>query len=646
MKRYKILWISVVVVLLATGMGCKKYLDVAPDNIGTIDYAFRMRTEAEKYLFTVYNNLPAFGNIDKDPGFFTGDEFAAPYPTAKDISINLYRIARGEQNIVSPIGNFWDGGNGDRSYFQALRECNIFLENVDKVPDLSEFEKRRWVAEVNVLKAYYHFVLLRMYGPIPVIRKSLPVSATIDEVRLAREPVDTVVNFMSGLIDNAIPGLPDKIQNEASQLGRLTKPIALSIKAEILTTAASPLFNGNPAYAGFKNKDGLQLFNPTFSAEKWKKAADACKAAIDAAEANGAMLYYFTPLSGQTMTDSTKTLMNIRAAITDKWNAEIIWGGSNSLAFDIQAQAQARLTSGDPSNVPNPPSTNESIRSMLSVPLHIAEMFYSSNGVPIEEDKNYDYVNRFTKTRAATDEYRFYLKKDYETAQLNFDREPRYYADLGFDGGIWYGQGLYNDSKTWFLQGKAGQLGARLGASLFSVTGYWPKKLVNYRNDFGSNSSGYNMIYYPWPVIRLAQMYLLYAETLNEVNGPGAETYQWIDKVRKRAGLNGVVQSWNSFSKNPGKPATKEGLRDIIQRERMIELAFEGKRGWDLRRWKKSELYLNMPINSWDLEQESVGNYYRVRQIFTPVFTTKDYLWPLSENSVVVNPKLVQNPGW
>ena len=345
------------------------------------------------------------------------------------------------------------------------------------------------------------------------------------------------------------------------------------------------------------------------------------------------------------MTDSTKTQMNIRAAITEKWNPEVIWGASNSLARGIQAQAQARLTSGDPSNVANPPTTNESIRSMLSVPLHIAEMFYSSHGVPIEEDKDYDYAGRFTTTRIVTDEYRFYLKKDYETAQLNFDREPRYYADLGFDGGIWYGQGLYNDSKTWYLQAKAGQLGARLGASLFSVTGYWPKKLVSYRNDFGSNSNGYNTISYPWPIIRLAQMYLLYAEALNEVSGP-ATAYEWIDKVRARAGLKGVVQSWSSYSKNAAKPTTKEGLRDIIQRERMIELAFEGKRNWDLRRWKKADLYLNMPINSWDLEQESVANYYRVRQIFSPVFTTKDYFWPLAENSVVVNPNLVQNPGW
>jgi len=141
-------------------------------------------------------------------------------------------------------------------------------------------------------------------------------------------------------------------------------------------------------------------------------------------------------------------------------------------------------------------------------------------------------------------------------------------------------------------------------------------------------------------------MYLLYAEALNETSGPGPETYKWIDRVRTRAGLKGVVESWAKYSKVPGKPLAKDGLRDIIQRERMIELIFEGKRLWDLRRWKKADVYLNIPIQSWDLEQEDPVNYYRVRQIFSPIFTGKDYLWPISENSIIVNPKLVQNPGW
>ncbi|HWW42554.1 RagB/SusD family nutrient uptake outer membrane protein [Pedobacter sp.] len=633
-------------ILLCVVTGCKKYLDVVPDNIGTIDYAFRMRTEAEKYLYTCYNNLPYFGDTSSDPGFMTGDELAAQYPSSIYFDIGLYRIARGEQNIVNPIGNYWDGDRGGKPYYQAIRECNLFLENVNKVPDLSDSERKRWIAEVKLLKAYYHFFLFRMYGPIPVIRKNLPVSASIEEVRIPRMPVDSVVNYVVSLIDEAAPDLPAQIMNQTSELGRLTKPIALSIKAQVLITAASPLFNGNPGYANFKDKTGVQLFNPAYSAEKWRKAVDACKEAITAAESAGAALYYYTPESGEKVTDSTKLTMNIRAAISDKWNSETIWGASNAYASWVQSLSQARITSSDPDAIKTPPADNESIRSTLSPPIHIAEMFYSNNGVPIEEDVNYDYANRLTKLRTVTDKDRFYLKKDYETIQLNFDREPRFYADLGFDGGIWYGQGLYNDAKTWFLQAKAGQFGARLGAALFSVTGYWPKKLVNYKNDFGSDSKGYNTKGYPWPVIRLSEMYLLYAEALNELNGPSAEAYKWIDLVRKRAGLKGVVESWASFSKNPAKPSTKDGFREIIQREQMIELVFEGKRVWSIRRWKKAEEYFNKPIRGWDLEQEDAVNYYRVRQIVAPVFTSKDYLWPLSENSLVINPKLVQNPGW
>lgn len=644
MKKYHILLLTPLLFLFPF-TGCKQYLNVTPDGIGTIDYAFRKRSEAEKYLFTVYNNLPSYGNVASDPGFFTGDEFATAYPSSQYFDIGLNRIPRGEQNIVSPWGNYWDGGNGGKAYFQALRECNVFLDNVDKVPDLSDYEKKRWVAEVKFLKAYYHFFLLRMYGPIPLIKESLPVSASIEEVRVAREPVDDVVDYIVGLLDEATLDLPESILNEASELGRITKTIALSVKAQVLVTAASPLFNGNPDYSTFQNKDGTPLFNATFSEEKWQRAAEACKIAIDAAHGAGAKLYYYEPISGETMTDSTRVTMNIRASITEKWNSEIIWGASNASAVDVQALSQARVTSGDPSRAPSPPSTNESIRSMLAPPIHIAEMFYSNNGVPIDEDKTYDYENRLTTVRTATADEKYYIRENHRTAQLNFDREPRFYACLGFDGGIWYGNGLFDDSRTWYIEGKEGERGARLGASLYSVTGYWPKKLVNYKNDFGSNSEGYTTIYYPWPVIRLAELYLLYAEALNEVTGPSAEIYALIDMVRKRAGLEGVVQSWDMFSKNRSKPSTQEGLRSIIQREQMIETVFEGKRFWSLRRWKLADSYLNVPIRGWDLEQND-ENYYRVKTVFNPTFTSKDYLWPLSENSIVINPKLVQNPGW
>jgi hypothetical protein len=146
--------------------------------------------------------------------------------------------------------------------------------------------------------------------------------------------------------------------------------------------------------------------------------------------------------------------------------------------------------------------------------------------------------------------------------------------------------------------------------------------------------------------MRLADLYLLYAEALNETTGPDAEVYRWLDMVRKRAGLKGVVESWTKYSSRPSKVATKEGLREIIQRERLIELVFESKRFWDLRRWKVAENYLQRSINGWDITQREAVNYYRVRPIFSSSFSLKDYFWPISENSLIVNPNLVQNPGW
>lgn len=643
MKRYLILIITPLLFSIVF-TGCKRYLNVTPDGIGTIEYAFRKRSEAEKYLFTVYNNLPSYGNSAADPGFVTGDEFAIHYPSTY-FDIGLNRIQRGEQNIVNPFGNYWDGWNGGKPYFQALRECNIFLDNVETVPDLTESERKRWIAEVKFLKAYYHFYLFRMYGPIPLIKESLPVSASIEEVRVSRQPVDEVVSYIVSLIDESVTDLPQNILNEASELGRITKPIALALKAQVLVTAASPLFNGNQDYSSFKNKDGLNLFNSNVDKEKWKAALDATKAAIDLAVSSGATLYYYTPISGETMSDSTRITMNVRANITDKWNPEVIWGSSNAMASSVQGLAQARISSGDPSKLPSPPSTNESIRSMLAPPLHIAEMFYSNKGVPIEEDKTYDYENRFIRIRTATAQEKYYIKENMSTVQLHFDREPRFYASLGFDGGIWYGNGLFDDNKTWFIEGKAGQRGAQLGASLYSITGYWPKKLVNYKNDFGSNSDSYTTINYPWPVIRLAELYLMYAEALNEYSGTSDEVYKNLDLVRKRAGLLGVKESWTKYARNPNKPNSQDGLRDIIRREQLIETVFEGKRYWNLRRWKIAENYLNLPIKGWDLEQDD-DNYYRVKTVISPIFSLKDYLWPISEDAIINNPNLVQNPGW
>ena len=146
--------------------------------------------------------------------------------------------------------------------------------------------------------------------------------------------------------------------------------------------------------------------------------------------------------------------------------------------------------------------------------------------------------------------------------------------------------------------------------------------------------------------MRLAGLYLLYAEALNEVNGPTAEVYTYIDRVRARAGLPGVQNAWANFSKNPGKPNSKEGLRQIIHQERRNELCFEGQSGWDLRRWKELQQVLSQPLQGWGINEEQAVNYYRPRTVLEPVFNVRDYLFPVQTYDLIVNDNLVQTPYW
>lgn len=627
MKYFYILLITVCF------FSCKKYLDIVPDNIATIDQVFNMRQSAEKFLFTCYNYIPRHSDVAENPALTAGDEIWLH----QFYTTNSWQIARGFQNVAEPYENFWQGGRGGRDLYQGISDCNIFLENIVRTPDVEPIEKSRWIAEVKFIKAYLHFYLTRMYGPIPIKKVNLPVNASPESVKVFRDHVDSCFNYIVQTIDEAVPDLPQTIMNEASELGRITKPIALSIKAQVLVTAASPLFNGNADYSNFTDKRGVKLFNATYDPAKWARAKEACKAAINACEAAGNKLYYYSQSSRQySVPDTLRTQMNIRNSVNEKWNAEIIWGNTNSLVNGIQVQSTPRGL--DPAR-----RAAQVVNGNLAVPLKIAALFYSKNGVPIEEDKTWDYAGRYTLMQG-TDDYKYYILKDYTTAKINADREPRYYADLGFDGGIWYGQGKFDAVDMWYVSAKKGDPASNIANNSFNTTGIWPKKYVNYVNVIQDNT--YSRENYPWPVMRLANLYLLYAEALNEADGPSGEVYSYLDKIRTRAGLPGIVESWAAFSSNPTKPATKEGLRDIIQRERAIELMFEGQRFWDLRRWKKALEELNKPISGWDIEQKTPDGYYRERVLYQQTFTQKDYLWPIREVEIFANNNTAQNPGW
>lgn len=616
------------IALTGTLASCN-YLDVVPDNVATIDYAFRTPLTAEKYLFTCYSWLPGFADpYSGNPAIGGADEiWYNSYYT-----YNAFLLAQGNQNVQNPLIDFWMGDRGGTPLFRGIRECNIFLENIHKVNGMPDSDKERMSAEVKFLKAYYHFWLMRMYGPVPIMDENLPISASVDDVKaVTREPIDKVVSYIVGLLDEAIEDLPDNVQFDVQELGRVTKPIAMAIKAQVLVTAASPLFNGNADYPQFKNSRGEVLFNSQYSQEKWIAAAEAAKEAIDLCHSLGMELHYFGN-SGYNISDTTKTEMSIRTAMTERWNSEIIWGSTNSTAGAIQTASYPRIFPGDANYYGG----------YMSVPFSIVELFYTENGVPINEDNDWEYADRY-KTRSAQEDEDLYVKEGYTTALLNFNREPRFYADLGFDGGRWYGQGIYDDKDNYYVEGRQG--GAASGhAFAYSVTGYLPKKVVNYQNAAGPKL--WTVQRYPWPIMRLADLYLLYAEAANEAYGPSADIYHYLNLIRERAGLKSVEESWTQHSTRNNKHLSKDGLREIIHQERGIELVFEGSRFWDLRRWKTASNILNQAITGWDVQQESPAAYYRPKVIFQQTFKLKDYFWPIQESELIRNKGLIQSPGW
>jgi len=613
------------------------FLDVVPDNVATIDQAFDRRDTAERFLFTLYSYMPQHGSLSGNPAFTAGDSYWLP-PESRN---NGWQIARDNQRVVNPFMNFWEGKEGGTDLYEGIRQTNIFLENIDRVPNMPEAEKLRWSAEAKFLKAYYHFYLLRMYGPIVTVRENTPVDAGPDAVDKPRAPVDSTVNYIVQLLDEAAQDLPDRIQNETTELGRASKVIAKSLKAKVLVTAASPLFNGNQDYQGFTGPDGTQLIDTEQDPSKWDRAAQATQEAVDLAESLGYELYRFNPNFQQfNLSDTTITKMSIRNSMAKKWNSEIIWGNTNSLADFLQNQATPRGLD------PEHRVTNQQTRGVLGPPLRIAEMYYTKNGVPISQSTEWEYSERYEVKRVTSADDRYNMIRGYDTAKLHFDREYRFYAHLAFDGGIWYGQGRLDDDSgnLFWVESREGGSTAMINPSLFTYTGYWPKKIVNYQNII--QRSSYNVQQYPWPVLRLADLYLLHAEAVNEAEGPTSEVYEYVNRVRERAGIPTVQESWSNYSTEPDKYTTEAGMRDIIHRERLIELAFEGHRFWDLRRWKEAINRMNQPIRGWDLFQEDAEAYYRPRLVYDLSFSTRDYLWPISENEVLSNSELIQNPGW
>jgi hypothetical protein len=650
------------ITVFAFSFSCTEYLDVVPDNIRTIEDLFKIREDAWSALAKVYSYMPN-DNDTHNTSWSLGDEYLGRLDEIANNGDQLaaMKIMEGRQSATSPLLGTWSGTGRAKKLYEGIRQCNVFLANIGNVADMTNVEKANWSAQVKFLKAYYYFLLIQKYGPVVISEDIIAPDATLDQLFLPRIKVEECFKYVLDLIDEAIPDLLSRAGT--NDLGQVDKPAAMAIKARILLFRASPFYSGNREYFGdFYDHDGQPFFpmdDAATTKNKWKEALDAINEAItECKSVDIDMFEYDKPyflydsVSIRENRERMKTLYDLRMLIVDPWNKELIWGYSNiNYLGDGEIAYSTAIRSVDGyDGYEGGASFNWQ---WMCATYRMAERYYTVNGLPINEDLKFDMSTMHdiiatpAVDSAAYKEWNGILQHSTDIINLYFNRELRFYANLGITGGYWRGHThrmptlIYNSSRYPYAGGYNSSFSMD-----YLTTGIGIQKFVH------PESKAYHqarVIKYPYPIIRLADLYLMKAEALNEyLDAPTQEVYDAVNVVRKRAGIPNVETVWAdaTLAKTLNKHKTREGMRDIILQERSIELAFEGSHFWDMIRHKRAVSEFSTPIWGWTHTGTNAGSFFVLGIKHARRFQVRDCLWPISIDELNTNSRLIQNPGW
>ena len=640
MKKYVILTIAVVASCLTA---CKDYLDQVPENdIETFETIFERRSTADVWFtqstLDMANNFVGFFT----PGVIGADEFVTG-DYERSLGAKMLNIPYGLQLSQKPIGDVWG------STYYSLRLLNTFIQRIVDVYDMTEAEKINWRAEAMAVKAFYYFELVKRYGPIVLVPTNIDVNVDLQKMQVPRSHVDTCFNEIVRLLDEAIPDLYYSKEREASHKLFPSKEGAMALKAKVLLYQASPLFNGNDFYVNFKGKDGEPLFNTKYDPEKWKRAAEAADEVVALCESLGYKL-----ITGD-QDKATNLLNDMRDIELSIWERE--YDGVEAV---FMTGFQGALINSFPYLLPNfpegYPEKESSARGTFGPSMKMVESFYTKNGLPLNMDKEWPYANRYKMGREVDNTYQGVVALNEDVLNLHLRREPRFYAHIAADRCYWQrGPVASKNLEVQAYRGEAfGLHESYLDASTRqNICGYYVKKYTRTEvqtSNYRSNSAVLGDC--RWPVIRLAELYLMQAEAWNEyLNKPDDRVYEPLNKVRRRAGIPDVQDAWKKFSTHPQQVENQAGMREIIRQEKTVEFAFEGHRFWDLRRWKTAHLELNDKILGWNVLGDNARTFYNNYEgpvvVWSKVkfISPRDYLFPIKAEEVMIS-GYVQNPGW
>ena len=546
--------------------------------------------------------------------------------------------------LVVGYGNSSKYNNSDRNAanmgfhrygdcYKYIRQANIFLQKAHPImttgtqgDQLLEDELTQMKANVRFMRAFYHYLLFEQYGPIILVKDKI-YNATEDQ-DVPRNTVDEVIEYIDSELTAVASELTQEpIFEDKDYRAWPTKGVALAVRAKLWLYAASPLLNGGYREAlSVTNPDGTRLF-PDYDAGKWEKALAACKDFIDYAEAGRYELYKEYKDDNGAVIDPDKSVYNL----FQKYTHEIIWatanndwGGMNGDAFDRRIA----------------PRCEKNGLGSTGVTQELVDAFYMKDGFPVSATAYLPQSTLYQEEGYGTykDQNDNFSKKYTNVTVSNryLNREPRFYNTVFFNGRQW----PVSCNQVLFYNG--GNSGVQEGQA--TLTGYMLFKRFN--RSVSLTNPGVASQFRPSIIFRLADFYLMYAEAANEVNPNDARVLKYLNLVRERAGLPDIE------TLNPAIRGNQELQRAAIQRERQIELATEGPRYFDVRRWmiadKNGEGRQNGYVHGMNVRGESNDkeDFNRIVEASQIVFNRKMYLYPMPDSEMRKTKNLVQNPGW
>jgi len=553
----------------------------------------------DAYLTHMYYEMTFLANESTGNGW-TGDAFCQEFevnevsdecfPQWRDWNPSVaFRYKYGNLNIGGGLLEYWG--------YSTIRSINEFIDRVPTTPFPANEIKAK-IAEARFLRAFCYFAMVKRYGGVPIITKVQSLSDPQDELYPVRDKEAAVYDFIISEIDSVANDLPEVVS--ADNLGRPSKYAALALKSR------AALYAGSIAEFGSVQLDGVVGIPADKANTYYQEAYDA---------------------SNVIMTSGKYALYNNDAnKVTNFRNLFLVKGNSEAI-FVKQHDNVNEFTGGngwsiDFFNCPRPQAWGRGLYDQAY--LELAETFEHVDGTPGTLDRNAIQQGLWT------------------TDSLWANKDPRFFATFYTQNTVWKGnkldfhRGLRLADGTIQTDGSVNGLLAN-GDQDYEGTGIGVLKYLDETHDnMAGANSGWPTSSQDWQIFRYGEVLLNYAEAAFEL-GRSADALNAINQIRNRAGIA------------PLSAVT----RDNIHHERRVELAFEGHRYWDVRRWRTAVTDLSqswsgiryiLDVQTGKYQLQVVNNIDGASNV--PQFRQENYYFPLTIARTSNNPKLVENPGY